>query len=92
MRPILFLAILFLAGCASPRHFVRTDGQEIAGNAKLEQQKEIDLTVCRGDAEKANLQGSALSLAQAGAREDMALSVFDGCMAQKGYLNRPKPQ
>ena len=87
---------LFLSGCATtepdPPVFIRTDGQRIRGNAALEQQAELDRTICLGQTQQTAV--AAPSVIGAGPIEgalinvqrNLALAdVAKGCMAGKGY-------
>src|ERR1700742_191522 len=84
-----------LGGCATappPMEWVRTDGQRTKETATLEQQFEIDRTVCLGERQKASLSGVAVVNGSLGAalaardRNASADAVARGCMAEKGYL------
>lgn len=98
---IIVVSFATLVGCATappPPEWVRTDGQRTKGTAALEQQFEIDRTVCLGERQKASLSGVAVvngSLGAALAAQDRAASadaVARGCMAEKGYLLVPQDQ
>ena len=63
---VVAISILFVGGCAyesqeSPIVAVRTDGKPIRGNAVLTHDFGIDDTICRADAQKANLSGTTYS-------------------------------
>jgi hypothetical protein len=78
--------------------WIRTDGQRTRETAALDQQFEVDRTVCLGERQKASLSGVAVvngSLGAALAAQDRAASadaVARGCMAEKGYLFVPQDQ
>ena len=91
----------FLAGCATapqdPLVFIRTDGQEIRGNAALTQQAQVDSTICAGQTQQSAVgmpiiyTGTGLAGALEGAavnsqRQSALGDVARGCMAQKGYI------
>jgi hypothetical protein len=84
---------LLLGACATePRQFwARTDGQPV-----IARQFEVDRTICRGDAQKANasgvvITGGGLGGAVAAANRGEALAdVYVGCMAGHGYLVKPE--
>ena len=93
---------LALAGCQTTgeqqpkKVWVRADGQSIRGNPKLEQQGELDLTVCRGETQKAavgmapiyyrGIAGAINASIIESQRQDALLDVIKGCMASKGYI------
>jgi hypothetical protein len=80
---------LLLGACATePRQFwIRTDGRPV-----IARQFEVDSTICRGDAQKANasgvvITGGGLAGAAAAANHFQAVTdVYTGCMANHGYL------
>lgn len=50
MRKIaLLLGMLALTGCAERTIYLRTDGQDMAGNPALHQQFELDRATCQGE-------------------------------------------
>jgi hypothetical protein len=73
--------------------WVRTDGQRITGDPVLTQQVQVDLTICQGELQRANLSGVTVSgggmagIAAAIERGEAAKQVGQGCMAQKGYAH-----
>ncbi|MBB3020656.1 hypothetical protein FHR70_003742 [Microvirga lupini] len=94
---------LGLAGCQTTadqqqpkKVFVRADGQSIRGNPRLEQQAELDKTICIGETQKAAVGMSPIyyrgvvGAIQAGMienqRQSALLDVAIGCMASKGYV------
>lgn len=92
---------LALAGCQTtaqqPRKaFVRADGQSIRGNPRLEQQAELDKTICIGETQKAAVgmapiyyQGIAGAINAGiieGQRQNALMDVAIGCLASKGYI------
>lgn len=84
--------VLLLGACAyqqSPPRWVRTDGKPIGGDQALELQFEVDTTVCRGETQKANLTGfPAGGIVSSYRRGEAVGEVFNGCMAQHGYVLR----
>jgi hypothetical protein len=77
---------------------VRTDGQSIRENPKLQQALDIDRKVCEGETQKAALSGVTIGggsvggLAAAIERQESAKTVMIGCMAQRGYVLVPQEQ
>lgn len=76
--------------------WVRTDGRSGSGNPALEQQIAVDKTVCNGESQKANLSagtnpygGIVAHAVEESRRQSAAGSVFEGCMATKGYVLVP---
>jgi hypothetical protein len=97
MHRLIFAASIFsLSACAAPppaKVWVRTDGKVVTGNPALEQQSQLDKTVCRGESEKAGLAagtnyygGIITHAAEEGRRNQSTSAVFEGCMATKGYV------
>jgi hypothetical protein len=78
-----------LAGCAANTAYIRTDGQDVAGDAVLVQQFEIDQTICMGEMQKANVssmrfdRGGRVGAAE---RSNTVGQIAQGCMAKKGYI------
>jgi hypothetical protein len=89
---VLAFAALALAGCAQHMLYLRADGVAPGSDPVLNQQFEMDRTVCNGDMQKANLSGvtfagGGLAGAVAAAnRGEAAGQVGQGCMAEKGYV------
>jgi hypothetical protein len=85
---------LVLAGCASPQVWLLADGRLPSRDPVLNQQLEMDKTVCRGRAQAANVSGVMVnnSLAGAVARANAVGQVGEGCMAEKGYVLVPEDQ
>jgi hypothetical protein len=83
-----------VAGCAQqPKTlWLRADGQRSNGDPVLNQQFQLDRTMCLGEREKADLsgvtiaQGGFAGYAAAQQRGQAADAVGQGCMAQKGYV------
>jgi hypothetical protein len=100
MRKAVMIAVVCLVGCAPQvkQLWMRTDGQRITGNAALEQQVQIDKTICDGEMQKANLSGTqfcrgAIECGLADAQRAGSLTtVAKGCMAQKGYVMVPETE
>jgi hypothetical protein len=83
---------LALSACASQTIYLRADGQSIRGDPVMQQQFEMDRTVCQGEMNKADLSGVTFTggglagaFAAAG-RAQEAGQVGQGCMAAKGYV------
>lgn len=108
MRFALPLCMLTMTGCATqpppdPPLWTRTDGQKITGNLALEQQIQIDVTVCKGQTQQAASgmqpiyrEKGIVGAVEAGLarrqQSDMLDDVAKGCMAQKGYVLLPTSQ
>lgn len=83
-------------GCAQQQRmmWVRADGQSGPTAAT---QFEMDRAACEGEMQKANLSGSSYCrgfgdcLGTSIARGQAMTTVGKGCMASKGYLERPDP-
>jgi hypothetical protein len=94
MRSKVFLTVavgLALSACAQTI-YLRADGQSIRGDPVMQQQFEMDRTVCQGEMNKADLSGVTFTggglagaFAAAG-RAQEAGQVGQGCMAAKGYV------
>jgi hypothetical protein len=86
------LAALALAGCAPHMIYLRGDGVPPASDAVLNQQFEMDRTICQGDMQKANVSGVTITgggvpgILAAANRSDAVSQVGQGCMAEKGYV------
>ena len=86
------LAVLALAGCAPHLIYLRADGVPPGSDPVLNQQFEMDRTICQGDMQKANVSGvtfagGGLAGAVAAANRNQAVGqVGQGCMAEKGYV------
>ena len=95
-----FIAIAISSCATVPEEkliFIRTDGQQIRGNAALEQQGQIDKTICLGQTQQSalgmpvvytggGLAGALDAAAIQGQRQASLTDVAKGCMAQKGYV------
>jgi len=79
MRLWICCVFITLGGCSTqPREFVPIDGRAITP-----EQFQVDRLICQGEMQKANLA----STAEAGiGRGRAVVQVFDGCMAQRGYM------
>lgn len=92
------LLALVLTGCASPSVYLLADGRTPADDPVLNQQFEMDRTVCTGEMQKANVAGvtftgGGIAGAMAAAERNNAVGqVGQGCMAEKGYVLVPKDQ
>jgi hypothetical protein len=90
--PIPALAALILAGCAPHTIYLRADGMSPASDPVLNQQFDMDRTVCQGDMQKASLSGVTFAggglagVAAQANRNEAAGQVGQGCMAEKGYV------
>jgi hypothetical protein len=74
---------LALAGCATKGVFLLSDGRIPTDDPVLKEQLEKDLTICNGEAQKANLSGNVVN---SFSRNMAVAQVGRGCMAQKGYV------
>jgi hypothetical protein len=90
-RAILMVAALILAGCAPHMTWLRADGVAPSADPVINQQFEMDRTVCQGELQKANLSGSLRDWS-AISRGSAVNQVGQGCMAQKGYVAVPEEQ
>jgi hypothetical protein len=92
MRMLVFtFAALALAGCAKPPVYLLADGRLPADDPVVNQQFEMDRTVCQGELQKANLSGSVRDWSAVG-RVTAVSQVGQGCMAEKGYVLVPVDQ
>jgi len=88
----MIVAALALAGCAPHMIYLRADGQMAAGDPVLQQQFEMDHTICQGDMQKANVSGvtfaggGIVGAVAAANRNEAVGQVGQGCMAEKGYV------
>jgi hypothetical protein len=59
----------------------------------LPAQLELDQMVCRGERQKSNLSSTRKPLIEEimAPREQDLNQVYSGCMASKGYVQRPAP-
>jgi hypothetical protein len=89
MKMILGAALfaLTLSACAesSPKAYYRVDGQPITTNPALMREWDRDDAICRGEMAKADSASVAPMSRRFQADED----VYRGCMAQRGYVQRP---
>lgn len=89
MRRVLLVAALCVGGCASSGI---SGWSRIDGRAEDPQQLAADQTVCRGEMDKAGLSSNReprFTIGQSGIvseRRAAMTSVFEGCMAQRGYV------
>ncbi len=93
MRIVFVLPVaLALAGCASHMIYLRADGISPASDPVLNQQFEMDRTICQGDMQKANVSGVTFTgggvagVIAANNRNQAVGQVGQGCMAEKGYV------
>jgi hypothetical protein len=89
-RAILLFASLSLCGCAKSVYLL-ADGRMPASDPVVNQQFEMDRTVCQGELQKANLSGSMRDWG-AISRANAVGQVGQGCMAEKGYVLVPEDQ
>jgi hypothetical protein len=72
--------------------YLRANGVPPASDVVLNQQFEMDRTICQGDMQKANVSGVTLAsggmvgVAAAANRNQAVSQVGQGCMAEKGYV------
>ena len=103
-RGLTALAFLTLAGCMSAPPpvqltWLRTDGRSAHEEPALEQQFEIDRTVCLGETQRAGLAAAPVytnnfidAAIVSSARQRQMNDVAIGCMAGKGYVQVPADQ
>jgi hypothetical protein len=78
--------------------YLRADGVAPGSDPVLNQQFEMDRTVCNGDRQRASLSGVTFAGGGWGAvaaqanRNQAAGQVAQGCMAEKGYVLVPEDQ
>jgi hypothetical protein len=90
-RTIVVLCALTVGamGCTTslPQGWTRVDGRP--ANAT---QLEVDKTVCRGEMDKANLSAGrrAVEYPEVFGYSEGMMSVYNGCMAQHGYMAAAK--
>ena len=103
---VLFTVIFLLGACqTTPQEsliWVRTDGRVGSGNPALQQQYQINTTICLGEVQKSAAgapiiyyQGlaGAISAGMIQSQQQRAyLDIMKGCMAQRGYLLVPQSQ
>ena len=84
MKAVMIAAALAVAGCASTGEWVRADGAQVGRNTAA-----LDQTACEGESTKAAMaaDGPKFRVTPGGVRTASAV-VFDGCMAEKGWLRR----
>jgi hypothetical protein len=73
---VLLLAVLPLVGCSDRMVYLLADGRSPRSDPVLNQQFEMDRTICAGELKSANISGSMHFFA----------SVNRSCMATKGYV------
>ena len=84
MRYTAPLIALMLAACLQATIYERIDGRRIRDDAALTRQFEVDKTICDGESSK------TAAVADYPIRQRAFYRVFDGCMAQRGYMVRPQ--
>ena len=91
-RGVLLFAALLLTGCATKMVYLLADGRAPGDDPVLNQQFDMDRTVCNGETQKADLSGVTFAggglagVAAAAQRDQAAGQVGQGCMASKGYV------
>lgn len=90
-RVAVLLAALTLGGCAQRMVYLVADGRAPGTDPVLNQQFEMDRTVCQGELQKANLSGSLRDWSSI-SRGAAVNQVGQGCMAEKGYVSVPEDQ
>ncbi len=91
-RVVLAVACLALTGCATKMVYILADGRAPGDDPVLNQQFDMDRTVCNGETQKAGLSGVTFTggglagIAAAAERDQAAGQVGQGCMAGKGYV------
>lgn len=89
MRKTLVILAFVLVGCAEQK---AVSWRRIDGHTANQQQLVADHTVCSGEMQKANLSATMEPGFVIGSQgiynpKDRAMmQVFDGCMAQRGYM------
>jgi len=88
IKQISTLAVIgmLISACAFPAQLWR----RIDGGAAVSAQLSADELVCKGEAHKANASAGKAGVDfadQLGYSDDM-MAVFNGCMAQRGYVQR----
>ena len=83
MKRVLLVGFL-LSGCV-PGHFhYVSDNNRVEDDPERLKQFEVDKVICNGEAAKANLSQTANAV-MTGTSIQL---VYEGCMAQKGYIAR----
>ncbi len=91
-RVVLLFTALSLTGCATKMVYLLADGRAPGDDPVLNQQFDMDRTVCNGETQKAGLSGVTFTggglagIAAAAERDQAAGQVGQGCMAGKGYV------
>jgi hypothetical protein len=89
---VVLVGALGLAQCASKMIYLTADGHAPNTDPVLQQQFDMDATICRGEMQKTNLSGLTASgggfatVAAAADRAQAANQVGQGCMVGKGYV------
>lgn len=80
---VLFLAVAACTSATMPTAWIRPDGRAIDAA-----QLEADKTICRGEMEQAEriTNARALTPIYLPGQESPSLKVYNGCMAQHGYV------
>jgi hypothetical protein len=83
MRVRLLLCLLLASCAAEPKDWTRPDGHAIS-SAQLQ----LDKTACKGEVDKANMNGNSniSSVDMPLGMDPQDMRVFKGCMAARGYL------
>ena len=72
--------------------YLRADGMNPVSDPVVNQQFEMDRTICQGDMQKANVSGVTITgggvpgVVAAANRSQAVSQVGQGCMAEKGYV------
>jgi hypothetical protein len=83
---------------ARSRLFICADGRAPGADPVLNQQFEMDRTICQGQMQKANVSGVTFTgggvagAVAAADRSNAVGQVGQGCMAEKGYVAVPQDQ
>lgn len=84
MRGWYLIGALVLGGCVPSTFYYHSDNVRVDQDPARFKQFELDKIVCEGELAKANLsQAPGAVLVNTSLR-----AVYNGCMAQKGYINR----
>jgi hypothetical protein len=84
-RAMAVLLCGLVGGCATAGTtvYLRTDGRRVADHPELRKEIEIDRTICEGEAAKADVSDAPLVRRQWGYD-----AMFNGCMAQRGWVRK----
>jgi hypothetical protein len=80
---VALLGCAIIGGCVTAEApvYLRTDGKRVADHPDIRRQFDIDRTICEGEAAKADASPAPLFR-----RQQAWDAMFNGCMAQRGYM------